>query len=371
MVSGSNYHCRANSNECRAHSCESQSNVVCAEGLPLCWDQMLSVTLVIGACMALAPGLLRSAQYLGTFPPPPLWYSYRTLQRPLKRSHEEHTRFRCPAPHSGMTGPLAYVGGKNRIAKQIIALFPEHKTFVEPFAGGAQVLFHKVPSKVEVLNDLDHEVVNFFRICQHHHPELLRYLKFSLVSRRWFTLFQNENPEALTEIQRAVRFFFCQKNGFAGLVRKPHYRYSVGSTPSFNPLRVNTLIDNAHARLARVQIECLPYEEILRRFDGSETLFYLDPPYFRRYLYHFNFTDADFRTLSMRLRTIRGKFVLSLNDAPEIRKWFAGFFIRDIELHYTAQRKAGKRFRELIITNFSLTNETNQPTVAGKRDSAT
>jgi DNA adenine methylase len=332
---------------------------------------MVSVTLLLVACISLAPGFLRSTQFRRTFPLLLLWYSYRTLQRPLKRSHEEHTRFRCAALYSGMTGPLAYVGGKNRIAKQIIALFPEHTTFVEPFAGGAQVPFRKEPSKVEVLNDLDHEVVNFFRICQYHHPELLRYLKFILISRRWFTLFQNENPDALTDIQRAARFFYCQKNGFAGLVRKPHYRYNVVSKSSFNPLRVNTLIDNAHARLARVQIECLPYEEIIRRFDGPETLFYLDPPYFRRYLYRFNFTDEDFQTLSMRLRAIRGKFVLSLNDAPEIRKWFAGFFIRGIELHYTAQQKPGKRFRELIITNFSLPDTSDQSTAGGKRDLAT
>lgn len=251
-----------------------------------------------------------------------------------------------------MTGPLAYVGGKNRIAKQIIALLPKHTTYVEPFAGGAQVLFHKEPSKVEVLNDLDQDVVNFFRVCQHHYQELLRYLKFILISRRWFALFEQENPETLTDIQRAARFFYCQKNGFAGLVRNPHYHIGVESPPSFNPRRVAALIQNAHHRLARVQIECLPYEEIIRRFDRPTTLFYVDPPYLGRRLYRFNFEDEDFATLSTRLRAIHGKFVLSLNDAPEIRKWFAGFSIREIEFHYTAQRKAGKRYRELIITNF-------------------
>jgi site-specific DNA-adenine methylase len=65
-----------------------------------------------------------------------------------------------------MVGPLSYIGGKNRLSKQIIEIFPEHKTYVEAFAGGAQVLFHKEASKVEVLNDLDEEIVNFFRVCQ-------------------------------------------------------------------------------------------------------------------------------------------------------------------------------------------------------------
>ncbi len=69
------------------------------------------------------------------------------------------------------------------LAKRVIEIFPEHTTYVEAFAGGAQVFFHKEPSKVEVLNDLDGEIVNFFRVCQQHYEELLRYFRFVVVSR--------------------------------------------------------------------------------------------------------------------------------------------------------------------------------------------
>src|SRR5882672_4331544 len=166
-----------------------------------------------------------------------------------------------------MIGLLPYIGGKNRLAKKIIELLPEHTTYVEPFAGGAQVLFHKEPSPVEVLNDVDGDIVTLFRVCQSHHEELLRYLRFTLVSRNWFALVKAQNPEALTDIQRAARFFYLQKNSFAGLVRRQDYRYSVVGPPSFNPQRLPELLENAHHRLARVQIESLPYEEILKRFD--------------------------------------------------------------------------------------------------------
>ena len=193
-----------------------------------------------------------------------------------------------------MIGPLPYIGGKNRIAKKIIEIFPAHTTYVEVFAGGAQVLFHKEPSTVEVLNDLDGDVVNFFRICQSHYEELIRYLKFILASRRWFALFEAENPESLTDIQRAARFFYFQKNAFAGLVRRRKYSYAVAGPSSFNPGRIPQLLENVHKRLERVQIECLPYSEILKRFDRPTTLFYLDPPYHGRSLYRFNFTDEDF-----------------------------------------------------------------------------
>jgi DNA adenine methylase len=251
-----------------------------------------------------------------------------------------------------MVGPLAYIGGKNRLAKKIIKLFPEHTTYVEPFAGGAQVLFHKEPSPVEVLNDLDGDIVNLFRVCQAHHEELLRCMKFMLVSRNWFALVKTQSPEALTDIQRAARFLYLQKNSFAGLVRNQNYRYSVVGPPSFNPQRLPELLENAHHRLARVQIESLPYEEILRRFDRPQTLFYLDPPYWHRKLYRFNFTDQDFTKLAERLHGIRGKFIVSINDVAEVREIFRGFTQHEVDLHYTAQQVAGKRYRELLITNF-------------------
>ena len=251
-----------------------------------------------------------------------------------------------------MVGPLAYIGGKNRLAKQIIAMLPQHKTYVEAFAGGAQVFFHKEPSEVEVLNDLDGEVVNFFRVCQWHHEELLRCLRFCRVSREWFGRFKSTDPESLTDVQRAVRFFYLQKNCFAGLVRNPTYHYHLSKPPGFNVERLPELIENAHRRLQRVQIEHLPYEEILKRYDRPSTLFYLDPPYWNRKLYHFNFTEADFVKLEERLRKIQGKFILSLNDTSEVRKLFGRFKFHEISLHYTAQKEAGKRYRELFIMNF-------------------
>jgi len=251
-----------------------------------------------------------------------------------------------------MVGPLPYIGGKHRLAKQIIELFPKHTTYVEPFAGGAQVLFHKEPSAVEVLNDLDGDVVNLFRVCQAHHEELIRCMKFMLASRKWFATLKAQNPETLTDIQRAARFLYLQKNSFAGLVRRQDYQIGVVSTRPFNPQRLPEILDQAHERLARVQIESLQYEEILKRFDRPETLFYLDPPYFRRKLYRFNFKDEDFVKLAERLRGIKGKFILSINDVPEIREIFRGFHQREVDLHYTSQQAAGKRYRELLITNF-------------------
>src|SRR5580693_7244952 len=104
-----------------------------------------------------------------------------------------------------MIGPLPYIGGKNRLALKIISMLPEHTTYVEAFAGGAQVLFHKPPSEVEVLNDLDYDVVNFFRVCQWHYEELVRCLRYCPASRHLHELYLKTDPTTLTDIQRAGR----------------------------------------------------------------------------------------------------------------------------------------------------------------------
>lgn len=251
-----------------------------------------------------------------------------------------------------MTGPLCYIGGKNRLARKIIELLPEHTTYVEVFGGGGQVLFRKPPSGVEVLNDLDGELVNFFRVCQSHYQELLRYLRFVLVSRQWFDMLYKGSPENMTDVQRAARYFYLQRNCYAGLVVRKNYIHHVSHIPNYNVKKIPEIIEATHRRLENVQIECLPYEQILEKFDRPATLFFLDPPYWNRKLYKFNFEKEDFMELERKLWALKGKFLLTLNDEPEVRDLFSKFAIQPVQLAYSAQRKKEKRFPELIITNY-------------------
>lgn len=130
-----------------------------------------------------------------------------------------------------MVGPLAYLGGKNGIPQKIISLIPEHNCYIEAFCSGAQVFFHKEPSNVEILNDLDEEVFNFLRVCQLHKQELVRYLQFCTASRKWFELFQKQEPSSLSDIQRAARFFYLQKNCYGGLINRQSFSISVQTVP--------------------------------------------------------------------------------------------------------------------------------------------
>ena len=252
-----------------------------------------------------------------------------------------------------MTGPLSYIGGKNRLARHLISLFPQHTTYAEPFAGGAQVFFHKEPSAVEVLNDLNGEIVNFFRVCQWHYEELIRYLKFCVVSRKLYSQLLVTDPHSLTDVQRAGRFFYLQKNCYGGLVLKQNYHYGVTKRPNYTVDRIPQIMQATHERLQGVQIECLPYEEILERYDRPTTLFYLDPPYYDRKLYRFNFSKEDFTVLNERLRKLKGRFILSLNDVPEVRQIFSRFKIRSVMLAYSTAKGSSKRYGEVIISNLA------------------
>lgn len=251
-----------------------------------------------------------------------------------------------------MTGPLSYIGGKRRLALRLVQLLPTHITYVEPFAGGAQVFFHKEPSKVEVLNDLNGEVMNFFRVCQLHHEELIRYLTFVVASRRLYELYQRQDPTTLTDVQRAARFLYLQKTSFGGKVRQQTYGYGVVDT-TFDPAQLPQRIQTVTRRLKSVQLESWPYERILERFDRPTTVFYCDPPYVGFKLYPHNFEERDFQVLAQRLQNLRGKFLLSINEHPVARTAFKQFHVRKLPVTYTASGRV-TRDHELVFANFPL-----------------
>ena len=129
-----------------------------------------------------------------------------------------------------MTKPIIpWIGGKRRLARHILPLFPAHTCYVEPFCGAAALFFRKAPAKAEVLNDINGELVNLYRVVQHHLEEFLRQFKWALTSRQIFKWLQATPPEPLTDIQRAARFFYLQKNAFGGLtMERVEITYAVG-----------------------------------------------------------------------------------------------------------------------------------------------
>lgn len=251
-----------------------------------------------------------------------------------------------------MRGPLSYVGGKNRLARLIIDRIPQHTTYVEPFAGGAQVFFQKTPSSVEVLNDLDGELVNFYRVCQHHYEELQRYLRFILRSREEYDRLQRTPPDTLTDILRAARYFYLQKTSFGGRITRQSMSRHVSKPPGFPSVNISQIIEDTHERLLKVQIERLPYQQVIDKYDTPETFFYIDPPYYGIECYRYNLGNEEFGRMAELLESIKGKFILSLNDVPDVRAIFSRFRVEAVELPYSIQRHPGRRYSELLISNF-------------------
>jgi len=253
-----------------------------------------------------------------------------------------------------MRSPLCYVGGKSRLAKAIIAEIPQHTTYAEAFAGACWVLFAKEPSKYEVINDLNSDLVAFYRVLQNHVEEFCRQFKFLLVSREWFADWNRQLAAGgLTDIQKAARFYYVQRCSYGGKLVGRTFGTSVARLPRVNLLRMEEELSQIHLRLTGVTIENLPWSEFLGRYDRPETFFYLDPPYWGcEELYGPHFSRDDFPCMAERLSSLQGKFLLSLNDVPEIRTIFKAFQIREVQTAYSVAADRCTPVRELLIKNF-------------------
>lgn len=248
--------------------------------------------------------------------------------------------------------PLAgWLGGKSRLAKHIIQRIPEHACYVEPFCGAAWVLFRKPESKVEVLNDINRDVANLYRCLQWHREELIRYLQWVLVSREDFERLKMTIPESLTDIQRAARFYYLQQNAFAGRITRLSFGYSAKTPSSFNILRMEEHLSAAHIRLSRVYIECLPFLEVIKRYDSPDTFFYVDPPYWGCENDYGSgvFSRENLSELADVLGSIQGKFLMSYNDVPEVRKLFSRFSIEEVTTRYSCNAEKLTEGKELLI----------------------
>lgn len=253
-----------------------------------------------------------------------------------------------------MTTPIVpWIGGKRRLAKHILPHFPAHTCYVEPFCGAAALYFLKEPAKAEVLNDINGDLVNLYRVLKHHLDEFVRQFRWSLTSRQIFKWLQATPPEPLTDIQRAARFFYLQKNAFGGKVEGQTFGTAATAPPRLNLLRLEEDLSQAHLRLAGTYIEHLDWAACIKRYDRPATLFYCDPPYWGTEGYGVDFSLDQYERLANLARSIKGKMVISVNDIPEMRAAFKGLAMDRVELSYTVARAgARKRFGELVIYNW-------------------
>lgn len=249
---------------------------------------------------------------------------------------------------------VQWIGGKRRLAPQILPLFPVHECYVEPFCGAAALFFLKAPAKVEVLNDINGDLVTLYRVVQHHLEEFVRHFKWALASREMYRWLQATPAETLTDIQRAARFFYLQKLGFGGKVSGQTFGTATTSKPALNLLRLEEQLSAVHLRLHQVFVEHLAWSVCLEKYDRPHTLFYMDPPYWKTEGYGVEFGLDQYDRIADLMGSMKGKAVVSVNDIPAMRKAFKGHHIHRVTIRYTVGASGSGREPkgELLICNF-------------------
>lgn len=277
-----------------------------------------------------------------------------------------------------------WLGGKFRLANAIIATFPAHEVYCEPFCGAAHVFFRKARAKREILNDVNGEIINLFRIIRDRPEELAAKMSYVMASRQEFERFRDEEKPA-DEVERAFRFVYVLKLAFGGrLYRKPSFSYGMDKAPGPHLLTLvaanlgaklpggefeacagkfpltERLAADLYGRFERVLLESRDWSRVIDDHDGEGTLFYCDPPY-EGSRFHYPGEgifepEKDLPRLRDRLAAIKGEFALSLNDSENVRELFKNFHIRELDAIYTCGQSKGRRGarrKELLITSYA------------------
>jgi DNA adenine methylase len=251
----------------------------------------------------------------------------------------------------------AYVGGKRNLARQLVALIAAipHATYVEPFVGmGGVFLRRQYRAPGEIINDISSDVVTLFRILQRHYQALMDVLKWQIASRAEWERLMQVPPDTLTDLERAARFLYVQRLGFGGKVDGRTFGTHVRMPSRFDVTKLAGMLEDVHERLCGVTIERLHYADCITRYDRPDTLFFLDPPYYECEDYYGPgvFSRADFERLAHILGALKGRFIMTINDRPDVRHIFGAFDQQPVEVRYTLAADAARRasFGELIIT---------------------
>lgn len=225
---------------------------------------------------------------------------------------------------------FGWYGGKFNHLNWLLPLLPKATHYCEPFGGSAAVLLNREPSPVETYNDIDSEVVNFFRVLRDQQDELIKLIGLTPFSREELRIAVQAPLEGVSEVERARRFFVRARQVRTGLAqtasegRWAHCKLTSRAGMSGAVSRWLGSVEGLSEileRLLRVQIENAPALEVIQRYDSEETLFYCDPPYPHDSrsdvnAYAFEMSNRQHRELAEVLHSVKGKVALSGYHSP-------------------------------------------------------
>lgn len=261
-----------------------------------------------------------------------------------------------------MKTPITYYGGKQNLVSTILPLFPEHTSYIEPFVGGGALFWAKEKSEVEIINDTNKEVINFYEVVQNEFVELEKTIRISLHSRslhRDATVIY-QNPHLFTRIKRAWAVWVLVSQSFSSMLNGGWGYDRIKATTSKKVMnKRNDFTEEYAVRLQNVQIECTDALRIIKSRDFKDAFFYLDPPYYNSDCGHYKgYTEQDYESLLMTLANLEGKFILSSYPSPLLTKYTKenNWFTSSIERKVSVANNTGsqKRKIEVITANYDL-----------------
>lgn len=261
-----------------------------------------------------------------------------------------------------MKPPLTYYGGKQTLAPFIVSLIPEHTLYAEPFLGGGAVFFAKPPSRVEVINDTNRELMNFYQVAKTKFHELQELVRLTLHSRDAFHSAEviYHNPQLFDEVKRAWAVWTICSQSFSSKMDGPFGFDKRNNTASKRiAFKREHFTVEVTARLEGVQIECADALYIIQSRDFEDAFFYCDPPYIGSNMGHYKgYTEDDYRALLEMLSNIKGKFLLSSYPSEILKECIAsnGWFSMQKEMLVTVNAKGGnpKKKLETLTTNYPV-----------------
>ncbi len=258
-----------------------------------------------------------------------------------------------------MKTPISYYGGKQRMLRHILPLIPAHDLYTEAFFGGGAVLFAKEPSKVEVVNDLDGFVINFYQVLQDDFDGLLKLINTTLHSRKQYMQAKEvyKHPFVYNAVTKAWAFWVLTQQGFANSIGSWGYDDKNGVAKSLKAKKDN-FNPELRTRIEMLQIECRDGVEIIQRRDKNYAFHYLDTPYFNSNCAHYTgYTEADFERLLDTLSQVKGQFLLSSYPSQVLAEWTKkqGWetltFTKPIGVHAGVKRDKV----EVLTANYTIT----------------
>lgn len=259
--------------------------------------------------------------------------------------------------------PIApYLGGKKNLARRICAIIDRdcHDTYAEPFVGMGGIFLRRTRRpRAEFINDRGREVYTLFRMLQEHYVAFLDLLRFQITTQANFARLVAVDPDTLTDLQRAARFLYLQRLAFGGKVSGRNFGVATERPARFNLTTLEPDLEALHARLSGVTIMNQDYATFIDRLDRPGTLFYLDPPYYGNEGDYGKelFSRERFEKMADQLGRLKGRFLLSLNDHPDVRQIFGRFHLIEVKTTYSVGSKKTieeARRGELIIANWTI-----------------